>query len=391
MSAPGVPSSGDRGPGTGHTRRVSVVLPTHGRRDSLLRTLRALARQTVPPGWFEVIVVCDGDVDGSYAACARLTSTLPYSLVVVQQPQQGPAAARNRGIAEATAPLIAFIDDDVVPVEGWLSLHLAGHGEAAGDPGTRASGTGSPEPGTGYPLGGELWGDGPVAGVPAATRNPRTGVESGVATIGPLLPPLDTRLSLWGSWEERTLCRQYDGMRPGGWAPTYRQFYTGNAMVPKEQLLAAGGFDSSFRRAEDVELALRLAERGLAFRFLPEAEGRHYVQRRFAAWERSATAYGVADVRMARAGHPWILDLVGREFRARHLSVRLLALLVAGRPGLLEPLAMVLGCAVRLADVLRAPAVGLPCCSVLFNLRYYAGLAAALGGRAAFRAALTTG
>ena len=325
---------------------VSVVLPTHGRRDSLLRTLRALARQTVPPEWYEVIVVCDGDVDGSYAACTALLPTLPYRLALVRQRQQGPAAARNRGIAEAGAPLIAFIDDDVVPIEGWLSLHLAAHRD-----------------GPGYPL--------------------------GVVTIGPLLPPLDARLSLWGTWEERTLCRQYEGMQSGRWAPTYRQFYTGNAMVPKEQLLAAGGFDPAYRRAEDVELGLRLGERGLGFRFLPAAEGRHYVQRCFAAWARSATAYGAADVRMARAARPWLLGLVGREFRTRHPSVRLLALLVAGRPALLAPVAAVLSWAVLLADRVRVPLIGMPCCSLLFNLRYYTGLAAALGGRAAFRAALS--
>jgi len=331
---------------------ASVVLPTHGRRDSLLRTLRALARQTAPPEWYEVIVVCDGDVDGSYAACAALLPTLPYRLVLVRQRQQGPAAARNRGIAEAGAPLIAFIDDDVVPIEGWLSLHLAAHRD-----------------GPGYPL--------------------------GVVTIGPLLPPLDAGLSLWGTWEERTLCRQYEGMQSGGWAPTYRQFYTGNAAVPKEQLLAAGGFDPSFHRAEDVELALRLAERGLGFRFLPAAEGRHYVQRRFAAWARSATAYGAADVRMARAGRPWILALVAREFQNRHPSVRLLTRLVAGRPVLLVPVAMVLGWVVRLADRWQLPSIGIPCCSLLFNLRYYVGLVGALGGpgtraRVSFRAALSS-
>lgn len=322
---------------------ASVVLPTHGRRDSLLRTLRALARQTAPPEWYEVIVVCDGDVDGSYAACTALLPTLPYRLVLVRQRQQGPAAARNRGIAEAAAPLIAFIDDDVVPIEGWLSLHLAAHR------------------------------DGPPC-----------------VTIGPLLPPLDARLSLWGTWEERTLCRQYEGMQSGAWAPTYRQFYTGNAAVPKEQLLAAGGFDPSYRRAEDVEIAIRMGERGLGFRFLPAAEGRHYVQRRFAAWARSATAYGAADVRMASTGRPWILALVAREFQNRHPSVRLLTRLVAGRPPLLVPVAMVLGWVVRLADRWQLPSIGIPCCSLLFNLRYYVGLVDALGGRAAIRTALSS-
>src|SRR5579875_883910 len=91
--------------------QASVVLPTHGRRASLLRVLRALGRQSLPDGTFEVVVVCDGDIDGSAAACRALAPELPYTLCVIEQENGGPAAARNRGVAEAHAPLIVFVDD----------------------------------------------------------------------------------------------------------------------------------------------------------------------------------------------------------------------------------------------------------------------------------------
>ncbi|HVA89337.1 MAG TPA: glycosyltransferase family A protein, partial [Chloroflexota bacterium] len=51
---------------------ASVVLPTHGRRASLVRVLNALAEQRITSGAFEVVVVCDGDTDGSVAACRVL-------------------------------------------------------------------------------------------------------------------------------------------------------------------------------------------------------------------------------------------------------------------------------------------------------------------------------
>jgi GT2 family glycosyltransferase len=316
---------------------ATVVLPTHGRRTSLLRVLRALGRQDVPAGTFEVVVVCDGDVDGSAGACRALAPELPYTLRVIEQANAGPAAARNRGVADARTPLIIFIDDDVVPNERFIATHLAA----------------------------------------------QEGQEQRVA-IGPLLPPTDDRLNIWGAWEERTLCRQYDDMVAGRWDATYRQFYTGNASVPKRQILAAGGFDPSFRRAEDVELALRLHEQGLHFVFLPAARGWHYIRRGFAAWQRTPAAYGAADVAMARVGRPWILTLIAREYRQRTRPLQMLTKLCVGRPGFVRAVTLAFGVFIRAADALRAERFGQIACSFLFGVLYYHGLSGALGGRAAF-------
>ncbi len=317
---------------------VSVVMPTHGRRASLLRVLRALDRQTTPAGLFEVVVVCDGDVDGSTAACRALAPRLSYPLCVLDQPNEGPAAARNRGVAAARAPLIVFLDDDVVPDEGLIAAHL----EAQSGEGLRV-------------------------------------------TIGPLLPPPGARLNAWGAYEERTLCRQYDTMTAGWWPPNFRQFYTGNAALLKRHIVDVGGFDAAFRRAEDVELALRLCDRGLHFVFLPHARGWHYVRRSFASWLRLPTAYGAADVAMARAGRPELLGDVASEFRAnRSEAVRRLTLLCAGRPALARAAGAALGLLARASSRVGPTRLADASCSLIFNLRYYDGLAGALGGRAAF-------
>ena len=318
------------------TPRASVVLPTHGRRASLLRVLNALAGQRIAPGSFEVVVVCDGDTDGSVAACRVLAPSVPYSLRIIEQDTQGPAAARNQGVHAATGEVIIFLDDDVLPDPSLIATHLAAH-------------------------------DG----------------RGNVASIGPLLPPTDVALSLWGAWEERKLCRQYDDMTAGRWRATYRQFYTGNAAVRREHILAVGGFDSRFRRAEDVELALRLHEQGTEFIFLPEARGWHYVQRSFQAWLRVPAAYGAADVAMARAGHPGILSRTAREFRRRNLAVRLLTLLCAGRAAT-DTVVLVVGLMVRMAGRPCLRAISDPLCSLIFNLEYYHGIAGTLGGRGPF-------
>ena len=46
------------------TPLASVVIPTHQRKDSLLRALASLATQTIPHEQYEVIVVVDGSDDG---------------------------------------------------------------------------------------------------------------------------------------------------------------------------------------------------------------------------------------------------------------------------------------------------------------------------------------
>jgi GT2 family glycosyltransferase len=317
---------------------ATVVLPTYGRRTSLLKVLEALALQYMPAGTFEVVVICDGDTDGSAAACEELAPRLPYTLRVLTQPNQGPAAARNRGVREAQAPLIVFLDDDVVPTDRLIALHLAAHNQ-----------------------------------------------DEALITIGPLLPPTDVRLSTWAAWEEAALCRQYCAMIEGRWQPTYRQFYTGNAAVRASHIRAVGGFNVAYRRAEDVELALRLRDQGLRFRFLPEATGWHYISRSFAAWLRLPAAYGAADVAMARAGWSEVLVQMAEEYRSRSPLVRLLAYLCTGRTSATDSLVAIMGILVRMASARQIRPLGYLACSLIFNTCYYDGAAKALGGRTAFR------
>ena len=315
---------------------ASVVMPTHGRRHSLLRVLLALDRQQVPDGTFEVVVVCDGDVDGSAAASEALAPRLSYPLRVLRQHNQGPAAARNTGVDAARADLIIFLDDDVVPDVRLVGLHLAAHQG-----------------------------------------------QDCLVTIGPLLPPTDAQLSVWCAWEERVLCEQYDAMLAGRWSATYRQFYTGNAAAPRALIVAAGGFNPSFRRAEDVELALRLQDHGARFSFLPDARSWHYVERTFAAWLQMPSAYGAADVAMARAGRRGVLRSTAEEFSSRHLPIRVLTLLCAGRPRAMGSMVTLLGGLIRAADRTGWRSPGSLACGLLANLCYYHGIADALGGRAA--------
>lgn len=97
---------------------VSVIIPTYNRKESLLRTLDSLARQTYPAERFEVIVVDDGGSDGTELIAQN---TYPFRLVYCRQANQGSAAARNRGVLESAGDVLVFIDDDIMLETGYLT------------------------------------------------------------------------------------------------------------------------------------------------------------------------------------------------------------------------------------------------------------------------------
>jgi glycosyltransferase involved in cell wall biosynthesis len=115
---------------------VTVVLPTYRRDAALGRALSGLARQNDPGVPWELIVVDNDDAPGAEATVETAAAALPVPVRLVKERRRGASCARNRGIAEATGKIIAFIDDDVVPDNDWLRRLLvpvlAGHSDAAG-------------------------------------------------------------------------------------------------------------------------------------------------------------------------------------------------------------------------------------------------------------------
>ncbi len=92
----------------------SIVVPVWNAQATLRRCVRSILDQSY--GSFELLLVDDGSADG---AIERLDVD-DDRIRVLRQPNAGPAEARNRGLAAASADWIAFLDADDL----WFNDHL---------------------------------------------------------------------------------------------------------------------------------------------------------------------------------------------------------------------------------------------------------------------------
>ena len=95
--------------------RVSVVMPTYNRRDTIVRAIESVRAQTFED--WELVVVDDGSTDGTRDVVAGID---PRVQLIVQE-NRGVGGARDMGMAAASGALIAFLDSD----DAWPAHHLA--------------------------------------------------------------------------------------------------------------------------------------------------------------------------------------------------------------------------------------------------------------------------
>jgi glycosyltransferase involved in cell wall biosynthesis len=236
---------------------VSVVVPTHQRRETLRRALESLATQSVDPSTYEVVVATDACSDGSAEMIDGFAAD--YALRRVEPAGRGRAAACNAAIAAARGEVMIILDDDMEVVPEFVERHRSHH-----------------------PAGSRLCVLGAVPvkldpGSPRAAHYVKEKFDQHLARLVEDPEHLD---------------------RP-------RSFYSGNASLRAEVIGEVGGYDESFGiyGNEDVELALRLRAAEVELAYDPAALAHQEYGKDLGGLQRDTLAKGETTVLLAR-GHP---------------------------------------------------------------------------------------
>jgi GT2 family glycosyltransferase len=248
---------------------MSVIICSLDGAPGVDRCLRALARQSIRSA-LEVIVVDDGSSDGTSAVGHA------HAAIVVRHPvNRGLAAARNSGLDVATAPVVAFLDDDCEPEPQWAERLLAGYADGV----TGVGGPVLPAAGDGY-LAGYL-----------QRHNP--------------LKPQELSLAVSNSVAYRFLLylrRQWSAEEKESGRQVY-SFAGANMSFLRQALDDVGQFDERFRfGGEDQDLCMLLTRAFPSGRlvFVPDAPVLHHFRLSVRDTLRRSRAYGQGSARLCR-------------------------------------------------------------------------------------------
>ena len=208
---------------------VSIAIPTFGRDEILVDTIRACIDLTPQAGEILVVDQTPGHDPGTEET---LTSWESKGIIRwIRLPNPSVPAAMNHALQNATKPLVLFLDDDVVPEFDLIAAHAAAH----------TSGT--------------AWG-----------------------VVGQIIQP-------WQVPEDVPYHHRSNGLRVDLDFPFHstrraelRNAMAGHLSVNRERAIDVGGFDENFKGAAyrfETEFARRLIASGGHVLFEPTASIRH--------------------------------------------------------------------------------------------------------------------
>jgi glycosyltransferase involved in cell wall biosynthesis len=211
-----------------HNLTVSIIIPTHNRSAAVRRTLDAVCSQDYPLHQLEVIVAADRCIDDTVEMVKAYPA--PCRMKVIEVPGRGAADARNCGASRAEGRLLIFIDDDIVPMPGFIRAH-------------------------------ERW-----------QRPDRV-------VVGYSRPIIPDHKDLYWIELRRWWMAMFSRMREPGHRFTFHDCLSGNFSIHADLFTRIGGFDTGFsanHAHEDYELGVRLIEAGAEMVFAADAVGDHY-------------------------------------------------------------------------------------------------------------------
>jgi rhamnosyltransferase len=243
-----------------HHPALSVVIPTMGR-DILIRTLESLA---AVEGFERLEIFVVGRVPDQTVA-SRLQGVCAQHPQVrhldIQFETGDSSRKKNAGAAQAQAPLIAFLDDDVVVATDW----------------------------------------------PRRICEPFADDQVGLVS-GPSLVPEDINrvgrlagLAL-SSRAAGYVAERYRRNREERYPINWDRVIGCNAVYRREAFAAMGGFPADFYPGEEMIAAYRTEQAGWKLVFAPAAWVLHYPRQSLRRFWRQMWGYGATRIRLLRAG-----------------------------------------------------------------------------------------
>ena len=102
--------------------KYSLIVPTYNRLDELKELIPSLEAQSFDNHLFELVIVDDGSTDDTLAYLNSLQ--LSFDINIQKQKNQGPGAARNRGMSVANGEYFIFVDSDcMLPPDYFTTLN----------------------------------------------------------------------------------------------------------------------------------------------------------------------------------------------------------------------------------------------------------------------------
>ena len=112
--------------------RLSIVIPTFNRHERLRRAVDIISAQILAGGLAAAVEVIVVD-DGSEPICAAATRTFidgsrhRFLRFLPLAANGGASAARNAGAQISRGAVVAFLDDDIVPADGYVAAIMEAH------------------------------------------------------------------------------------------------------------------------------------------------------------------------------------------------------------------------------------------------------------------------
>jgi mycofactocin system glycosyltransferase len=256
-------------------RDVTIVIPVRDRAELLDLLLTALGADPQTSG-VKALVVDDGSAN--LAAVASVTRR-HHATLLVHPCNQGPAAARNTGLGQASTGYVAFCDCDVLPEPGWLGPLLAQFADPA------------------------------------------------LALAAPRVLGLSGGRPRWLDRYEDVRSPLDMGGREAPVVPLSALAYVPTAALVVRRAAVGAGFDPQFRFGEDVDLCLRLHRAGWRMRYLPSSRVGHRHRASLGSWLAQRASYGSGAAELARRHRGQVPPL-----NAAPWSVAACALVLRGRP-----------------------------------------------------------